>query len=162
MCGWEALREERIYTGRGGGTRIIGIQFQDQKVMTPLLGRASGEGLRDCLPTPDSHQLSSRCMHTNTHVHIILRYLRRVNHFLRPSAEGPGLGQDSPQAFKPHLCLFISVYLYLSFFLFVSSCPSVSLLFNLRAPTPFSVFNTMSSLSRVLSSQKNPETSAKR
>lgn len=48
---------ERIYTGE---TRIIGIQFQDQGVMTPLLGRASGEGLRDWLPTLDSHQLSSQ------------------------------------------------------------------------------------------------------
>lgn len=38
---------KRIYTvGRqwrwGESTRIIGIQFQDQRVMTPLLGRASG------------------------------------------------------------------------------------------------------------------------
>lgn len=50
-----------IYTEE---TRIIGIQFQDQEVMTLLLGRASGKGLLDWLPTPNSHQLPSQHTHT--------------------------------------------------------------------------------------------------
>lgn len=51
MCGWKKPRGEDLHEGAGrrgtkregeGGGRIIGIQFQDQGVMTPLLGRASG------------------------------------------------------------------------------------------------------------------------
>lgn len=54
---------KRIYTG---DTRIIGIQFQDQGLMTPLLGRALGKELRDWQPTPDS---SSPVPHTRTLTH---------------------------------------------------------------------------------------------
>lgn len=71
------LRVQRVCVGgRPGGKRIytggrsIGIQFQDQGVMTPLLGRASGGGLRDWLPTPDSHQLLPQ--HTHKHSHMCM------------------------------------------------------------------------------------------
>lgn len=39
---WVESPEGRGFTLGGGGGRIIGIQFQDQGVMTPLLGRALG------------------------------------------------------------------------------------------------------------------------
>lgn len=114
--------------------------------MTPLLGRASGGGLRDWLPTLDSHQFSSQHtqnMLTHMHVHTILWYLRRVNHFLRPWAAGPARAKmvlehsnRSSVSSSQSVCICLCV----------SSCLFFLLFFNPQALIPISVFNTMTSL----------------
>lgn len=63
VCGWTALREEDLH----GGNQNHRNSISRSGVMTPLLGRASGEGLRDWLPTLDSHHFSSQ--HTQTASH---------------------------------------------------------------------------------------------
>lgn len=106
---------KRIYTG---DTRIIGIQFQDQGLMTPLLGRALGKELRDWQPTPDS---SSPVPHTrtltHTRIHIILHVWGGLitswdlGSWVWPGWDGPWASKPPPSTLSVFLSLFLSVFL---------------------------------------------------
>ena len=115
----EGLREEDLH----GGNQNHRNSISRSGVMTPLLGRASGEGLTDWLPTLDSHHFSSQ--HTQTGWHVCVRiirwYLRRVNHFLRPPADGPA---------RPEMVLQHSAHLVST--LYLSLCPTVHIYFPLK------------------------------
>lgn len=105
VCGWEALREEDLHRGNQNHRNSISRSEGDDPTFRESLRKrtlrlAAHTGLPPALIPPQTHM----------HVRIILWYLTRVNHFLRPWALQLAWA-NSVWAFKPRL--FISVYFYL-------------------------------------------------